>query len=485
MKKIFAAVLGTIALSVSAQDAVDSLSLVKDKLVDLEGKIAALEEPFLETKGTVDKLAKFKFSGYIQAQYRMAMDTAENTDSKRVYKAPVGDFSGGKFLDGQTNEFQVRRGRLKLTYEEKMSKAVLQLDITNKGVGVKDAYLQIKEPWLKTANLTMGLFDRPFGHEISYSSSTRESPERSRLFQVLFPGERDVGAMLEIAPPEKYSVLSMLNLKAGVFNGNGIAADNNDNKDFIGRFGINIPLVEQNLSIEAGASTYMGKVVQGFDTAYVMGDDKKFKIETAANAKFETRDRNYMGADLRVFYDLPVIGGISIRGEYIQGTQPGNEKSTSVFSAAYDTEKDVKIYNDSLDVDSTVNSVKAVVPAIENKNKPLRLYEREFSGFYAMLVKNIGSKNQLVVKYDSYDPNVKVEGADFKTGTNLKASDLAYNTIGLGWIYHWDANLKFVLYYDMVSNETVDASLAADAKLGVYSKEVNDDVLTVRVQYKF
>jgi phosphate-selective porin len=137
------------------------------------------------------------------------------------------------------NEFQVRRGRLKLTYEEKMSKVVLQLDITNRSVGVKDAYLQFKEPWLKAASLTMGLFDRPFGHEISFSSSTRESPERSRLFQTLFPGERDVGAMLEIAPPEKYSVINV-QLKRGMFNGNGIAADNNSNKDFIGRIGANL-----------------------------------------------------------------------------------------------------------------------------------------------------------------------------------------------------------------------------------------------------
>ncbi len=70
-------------------------------------------------------------------------------------------------------------------------------------MSIKDAYLRFSAPWLKNAvALKGGVYDRPFGFEISYSSSSRESPERSRIFQVLFPGERDLGFGLELQGPE-------------------------------------------------------------------------------------------------------------------------------------------------------------------------------------------------------------------------------------------------------------------------------------------
>ena len=36
------------------------------------------------------------------------------------------------------------------------------------------------------------MFARPFGFEINYSSSDRESPERGRKSQILMKGERDL-----------------------------------------------------------------------------------------------------------------------------------------------------------------------------------------------------------------------------------------------------------------------------------------------------
>jgi phosphate-selective porin len=465
MKKIFTMALCTLALSVSAQEE-PATDVMKEKIIDLEGKIASIEEPFIETKATAEKLAKFKFSGYVQSQYRLALGYDDITDSTGKYKAGVGDFSGGKFSEGISNLFQVRRGRLKLAYQGNLSEAVVQIDITQSGtVGVKDAYLSFKDPIVKSVGLKMGVFDRPFGFEISYSSSSRETPERSRLFQTLFPGERDVGVQLEIAPDEMYGALNMLNIKAGLFNGNGIANENDDKKDFIGRVGFKVPFNDINLAVDGGVSVYAGNIVcvdtnrgssvdslkRGF--SYSMGDTGFVKSTVG---KFnEAFERSNFGVDLQVYYDLPVIGGFSLRGEYIQGLMPGTSSSSKPYS-------------------QSSRSVSAPV------------YERNFAGYYVMYIQNLFSKNQLVVKYDVFDPNTDIAGSEIKNSstTKLSEADLAYGTLGLGLVHHWDANLKFVLYYEMVSNETSTFG-TTESKYKIYNEDLKDDVLTARIQYKF
>ena len=152
-----------------------------------------------------------KFSGYIQSQYQYGEKDAA---------LKVG--TSNENPEESFNRIGIRRGRFKLTATDgKLASGVFQVDVTEKGVGFKDAYLNLKDPWFNTIQLRAGIFDRPFGNEISYSSSRRESPERSTLFQTLFPEERDLGAML-ILQPAKTSVWNILKLEAGLFAGNGI-----------------------------------------------------------------------------------------------------------------------------------------------------------------------------------------------------------------------------------------------------------------------
>ena len=93
-------------------------------------------------------------------------------------------------------------------------------------------------------------------------------------------------------------------------------------------------------------------------------------------------------------------------------------------------------------------------------------------------------KNQLIVKYDEFDPNTDVSGTAIGADNTTSASDVKYSTLGLGWIYHWDANVKFTVYYDMVTNEKVLSSTKV-ASLYPYTNDLKDNVLTVRMQYKF
>jgi hypothetical protein len=421
---------------------------VEEGLSNVKGSVESLNESYLETKSTVDKLAKIKVSGYIQAQWQYADSNGQPS------------IAGGNFAPLTNQRFQLRRARLKTQYESATSRYVLQFDVAQTGLAIKDAYVTLMEPWLKTFSGTMGVFNRPFGFEIAYSSSSRESPERARVFQTLFPGERDMGAMLEIAPPSEMGPLSMLNFKGGVFTGMRENTIENDNEqDFIGRLGFQAPFYDLNLSIDGGVSAYMGKVTARTDTVFESGtgaNGLEAMIRDVGNLN-QTVDRNYYGVDLQLYYDLPVIGGTSIRGEYLWGEQPGVAGSSSFYPGTG------------------------------------TLYKREFMGWYGMLVQNIFAKNQLVVKYDVYDPNVNAEASDIgkattatgvgPTGVALSATDITISTLGLGWLYHWDENVRLMAYYDMVANEEINTN--ATGGLATWEKDFDDNVFTFRMQVKF
>jgi len=447
MKKFLLTVVFALSLNgfLLAQDEQDSTTkALGEQLAEVEGSVEGINETVLEMKSVLDALKKIKISGYIQAQFQ----SAEIDGANSVYQ-------GGVFPSTTHNRFMIRRGRIKFNYDNDLTQYVLQLDATERGVSLKDAYISIKDPWLKTFGLTGGVFDRPFGFEISYSSSMRESPERSRLFQTLFPGERDLGAKLEITPQDGF--FSFLNFKGGLFTGNGVNPETDNAKDFIGRLGFQLPFYEANLSIDGGVSGYFGqvrldntKLVNGVAVAaksYTVNSPTTFAVDSTTRYW----DRNYIGGDLEIYYDLPILGGFSLRGEYIQGKNPGNQ----------------------------------------NSNLPYRvttgdLYMRNFYGYYLSYVQNIGLSHQFIFKYDVLDPNKDVTGDDIglPVNTRLTAADLKYTTIGVGWVYHWDSNVKFVLYYDMITNEKV-AEASTVSSLTPLKDDLKDDVITFRMQYKF
>ncbi len=212
--------------------------------------IAELEERTSALEKTVKTLSKLKVSGYIQGQFQ---------SGKKDASLKVGGVNEN--LDTSFNRIGIRRGRIKFVYEEGIASGVFQLDITENGVGFKDAYLNIKDPWFKTSAIRAGIFDRPFGYEISYSSSRRESPERSTVFQTLFPEERDLGAML-ILQPSKSSPFHALKFQGGLFAGNGIKKETDNRKDFIGQLRIDNS-IGKSISYGVGISTYLGSVVPG------------------------------------------------------------------------------------------------------------------------------------------------------------------------------------------------------------------------------
>lgn len=406
---------------------------LKTKIEELKGQVEGLNESYLETKATVDALKKIKLSGYIQAQFQSA-----EIDG-------ISSFSGGNFAAGLHNRFTIRRGRLKVAYDNEITNYVLQIDATEKGLGLKDAYVLFKEPWLKSFGLKAGVFDRPFGFEISYSSSSREAPERSRMYQTLFPGERDLGVSFEYSPYVPFEdFLGYFNFKGGFFAGNGVNVEVDNQKDFIGRLGFALPFYDENLAIDGGVSMYVGGVKLAAGKSIFTVNNATL---ASADAKTTYADRNYLGLDMQVYYALPLLGNFTLRGEYISGKQPGGSAASSSSPTALLTGD---------------------------------LYLRNFSGYYLNYVQNLGDKNQFVLKYDVYDPNTDVAGDQIgaAAAAKLGAGDIKYSTLGIGLVHYWDDNIKFVFYYDNVSNET-------SPKLAALSSDLRDNVFTFRIQYKF
>lgn len=428
---------------------ISNTSLAQDKAPITMDSLQKLADA---TKHDVDHLKKLKVSGWVQAQYQIAESKGAST------------FDGGNFLPNQYERFMIRRGRVKFTYTQKLSQYVLQVNLSERGVNLVEIFGKVTDPWTKSLSLTAGVMNRPFGFEIQQSSADRETPERSRFTQVLLPNERDLGAMLTFQPV-KGSFLHGLKVDGGFYSGNGIAVpgttsvgvaglvDTDNFKDFIGRTHYKKSLHEEKYTFGIGASYYNGGVAYGSNKVYnTMTTDinglQKWVAADTANTTFKNKKapRVYTGADFQ-FSVKSIIGTTTIRGEYITGKQSG-----------------------SLTENKSPN-----VTAFNLANTA----ERQFNGGYLYLVQRIAkTKHELAVKYEWYDPNTKVNAKDFALGTTLKSADLRYDMLGLGYINYWDDNVKFMVYYNFVQNEK-------GAGLAGYTSDIKDNVLTLRMQYRF
>jgi hypothetical protein len=374
-----------------------------------------------------------KFSGYIQSQYQYGEKDAS---------LKVG--SGNEDSNESFNRLGIRRGRFKLTATDGgLASGVFQVDVTEKGVGFKDAYLNLKDPWVNTIQLRAGIFDRPFGNEISYSSSRRESPERSTLFQTLFPEERDLGAML-ILQPAKTSPWNILKLEAGLFAGNGIKQETDSRKDFIGHLSLAKTL--GSLSYGLGASYYNGSVYQGSEKVFE-ADGKKFVLTDNADNKGGFAKREYIGFDGQLTVESS-LGFTQLRAEYLLGQQPGTSGSSKSPNAS-------------------------ALPSGDT-------YIRSFSGAYAIFVQDLGNLPlSAVVKYDFYDPNTDVSGNEIGNDESLTSkTDLTLSTFGFGLLWKISNAARLQAFYEINSNETSD-------KVDGWKEDRKDNVFTLRLQYKF
>jgi len=443
-----------VAFNVKAQD-----QSVNEKLTEVNDKVNGLLERVATDEADLSKLTKIKVSGYIQAQYQ--------------------NFESPSLLSTSQNYFSLRRVRVKFTYEAADGvKFVLQPDFSPGALALKDAYVVLNDHWTKAFSLTAGKFNRP-NYEVEYSSSQRELPERSAVIRAIYPGERAIGAKLE------YNPLNIpIHMQLAVFNGAdgltinnsaGVNLNSNENKD-VDNYKDVMARVTYNLSLgsfgglDFGAHAYFGTLksnaIKTLSSDYATVKDIKFG---------DALTRNWVGGEFQLFAD--VLGGLSIKGEYIAG-----KNATVGYSPV------------------AAAGTTAAIPGVAN-------FQNKFAGYYLYLIKNLGKKNQFAFRYDYYDPNADIKGKDVKVKgfTSSDATlaskmsgkgDLATTTYGFAFHHYFDDNLRITLGYEIVQNEKVgslgllteDYTQADGQKVAKgldYGKVINQNVFTLRIQAKF
>lgn len=355
-----------------------------------------------------------KISGYLQTQF---LSSQKNSKS---------------FV----NEFLIRRGRLKADftsfYKDSTPKVqfVFQMNATESGIEIKDLYATLFENKYKIFSLTAGVFVVPFGYEITYSSSSRESPERGRMAQQLIKGERDLGVMIGFKKSD-------LTFEAGIFNGgnSSVLTEFDNYKDIIARVSTNHIFLKNRLSLNVGLSAFYGGFKQ--NTIYINRYiDNSLITDSSLNNIGKKLPRHYYAGDLQISYNW-IAGKSEARAEYWFGTQSSIQSS---FSTPY------KLLNE---------------PS----------YIRDFRGAIFYLLHKY-KKHEFGIKYDFLDPNIKVTGASV-----LNAGDIKYSTFGVGYIYDINENAKVTAWYEMPKNEI--------SNLNGFNSDLKDNVFTFRLQVKF
>lgn len=134
-------------------------------------------------------------------------------------------------------------------------------------------------------------------------------------------------------------------------------------------------------------------------------------VQTATNTRGREFDKQREGIDFQWATPVP---GLGIRGEYIVGKQAPATGTT-------------------------------------------RSESQDVRGWYFYAMQNIGTRHQVVVRADEYDPDTDIDNN-------------AIRTINPSYIFHWDSHSKVMLSYEFIKNQTADPS---------------DDVFTLRYQYMF
>ena len=379
-----------------------------------------------------------KITGYLQTQFQHAQSDG------------ISSFSGGDFSENSKDRFMIRRGRLKIDRVDKYSSVVLQIDATQNGVQLMDAFIQLYQPTSKNIMFTAGLFNRPFGHSISYSSGYRDFPERARVFQTIMPRERDIGAMLGYNPQNKYKFVTA---ELAVVNGSGYASrDYDSRKDIIGNLGFKFDsLATEKLHLGFGGSFYSGSVRNNTDSYFTNTQDG-FAKNTKVENNGHNFKREYFGANLQLEYDN-TFGKTIFKAEYVGGKQPGVATSADITGP------------------SSSQSF--------GKQPETDLYLRSFSGHYFWLTQQISDSDfTALLAYDVYDPNTNV--SEDKIGfnnNNTTAGDIKFSTLGYGLTFVPNARIKLTLYNEHVFND--------DTALAGYNNDLKDNVFTARLQYRW
>ena len=160
---------------------------------ELKAKVEGIDKNVTNLLNDVTGIKKLKITGFIQFQF-------EKTESAKGFNVGGSNYSINPY--DSTDEYvqaryRIRRNFIKFEYNAGIAQLVAQMDFSNEKYSLKDAYINITEPWLKYFSLKTGVFFRP-SYDVQNSPANMEAIERTYMSSVLYPGERDLGAMLTV-----------------------------------------------------------------------------------------------------------------------------------------------------------------------------------------------------------------------------------------------------------------------------------------------
>ncbi|MFN8589086.1 MAG: porin [Candidatus Eisenbacteria bacterium] len=375
---------------------------------DLARVLEGYTEQIQAMTADLDKLKKFKWSGYVQARW----ETGEaSSDSVKVAGSPY------TVTSPNLNRFYLRRARLKLAYDTgALSQAVVYVDAgADRAVKLLEAYVTLLDPWtpLHDHQLTIGQFNVPFGFEIERSSSTRELPERSRAENVLFSGERDRGVKLVSQWTER------LQTSAALLNGGGVnstdfpATDPTRGKDFVAR------ARWSQGTFDVAGSYYFGR-----------------HLVPLTGADVQT-EKSRVGLDAQAYFTLPVVGGGTLRGEWYAAHEANPDSAKALIVAP-----------------TSANPVRLLKPGADPDH-----LATDAAGGYLMWVQNAGDRVQGVVRWDRWDPNVDADHDQYSRWS-----------VGANWF--WDGFTRISLAYDAIRTETKSGARWTDPHDNLWTLQV-------------
>ncbi|MEP7122465.1 MAG: hypothetical protein ABJE95_16205 [Byssovorax sp.] len=266
------------------------------------------------------------FSSYVQAQYEHHQDSEDQLRQ------------GGVLLN--QDRFVLRRARLKIEKEWEYAAILAEIDgnsVKGPAIGFQHAEASILYrggkgvPAAPLLKLTLGLFDVPFGNELTESPKARFFQERSLGSRSFFPAEPDLG--LRIA-----TQLGWLRASVALMNGEPLGEksglslrDPNSGKDIVARAGA-VVHPSSHVDLAGGVSVLNGK---GFHPGTDAGkasvvwkdvnengqiDAGELTASPATSATLsQSFDRWAVGGDLRIGLETPV-GWLRIEGELTLGS---------------------------------------------------------------------------------------------------------------------------------------------------------------------
>ena len=404
--------------------------------LEMRDRIDGISENMGVMTTDIALLKRLKVSGYVQGRFEYS-DTSKS--------GVAGGWDATKNLNA--NNFYIRRGRIKFTFEpDASSKYVIYFDASKNTISMKEAYLELTKLHREnTFKLTAGQFNYPFGYEIEYSSSKRDFPERSLAENKLFKGERDRGVNLSWVAPRLLQANLAVVQGYGIENNTFTWFDPTKQKDIIARLKAGLG------KVDLGVSTYWGETYTpgSAPVAAVPASTKWLdangngaidagEVTTtpavaakAAGAAVNT-DKIRYGLDAQAYFDFLPVGGTALRGEFYYGEDYQKAASDMVGTS---------------------------------------------KGWYLWLSQSLGTKFGAALRYDFFDPNVHNDYSESDPAKRAILVNDATGTTSLALHYYWDSYVKITAAYDIFS------TLKDGSMFSKYDGDLKDNRFTLQLQF--